>query len=338
MAPDPAPVRNLSPLRRLLPPGLALGALLLVNAVASPHFFAVEIRDGRLFGTIIDVLNHGAKIAIVALGMTLVVATGGVDLSVGAVMAITGAVAARLVTESALPFPLVILAALSAAAACGACNGLLVTRLRIQPIVATLVLMVAGRGIAQLVTSGLIITFEHHGLASFANSPVLGLPAPVALALGIATIVAVVTRHTALGLFIESVGNNPEAARLAGLSDRRIKSFAYVAAGLLAGVAGLVECAYIKAADANNAGLFVELDAILAVVIGGTALTGGRFNLVGTLLGALFIQTLTKTLYLNDVSADVAPLPKALAVLAVCMIQSPAVRESIAQRMRRATR
>ncbi|MCC6230143.1 MAG: ABC transporter permease [Phycisphaerales bacterium] len=311
-------------------PVAALALLVVFNLAFTPGFFGIELRDGRFFGTPIDVLNHAAKVAIVAIGMTLVIATGGVDLSVGAVVAISGAVAAMFVTRSQASFPLVILAALAAGGVAGLCNGFLVARLRLQPIVATLVLMVAGRGVAQLITDGLIITFEHRALSSLANTAFAFIPIPAWIALALATAVGLFTRRTAAGMFVEAVGDNDRACRYAGVNDRAIKLGVYAFCGVCAGLAGLVECSYIKAADANNAGLFLELDAILAVVIGGTSLSGGRFSLTGSLVGAILIQTLTKTMYMHDVSADVAPLPKAIAVLAVCTLQSPVVKDRIA--------
>ena len=221
-------------------------------------------------------------------------------------------------------------AALVVSAICGLCNGVLVVFLRLQPIVATLTLMVAGRGVAQLVTDGLIITFEDPQLAFIGNGSLLGLPVPVTMLVIVLGCCALATRRTTLGLFIQSVGDNDVASHLAGVPDRTVRLLVYSFCGLCAGLAGLIECSYIKAADANNAGQLLELDAILAVVIGGTALTGGRFLLVGSIIGALIMQTLTKTLYMQDVSADIVPSPKAIAVIIVCLLQSPVVRARLA--------
>ena len=143
------------------------------------------------------------------------------------------------------------------------------------------------------------------------------------------------TRKTALGLFIESVGDNATASAYSGVNARKIKFLVYVFSGLCAGIAGLVSASNIKCADANHAGLFLELDAILAVVVGGTALTGGRFYLGGAVVGALFIQTLTTTMYMRNVSADIAPVPKALAVIAVCLVQSPVFRRKVASMVKK---
>ena len=211
----------------------------------------------------------------------------------------------------------------------GCWNGLLVAGFRVQPIVATLILMVAGRGVAQLITDGQIITFTDERLTFVGNGHFLGLPFPIVLALTMLGVTGLLTRKTALGLFIESVGDNATASAYSGVNARKIKFLVYVFSGLCAGIAGLVSASNIKCAEANHAGLFLELDAILAVVVGGTALTGGRFYLGGAVVGALFIQTLTTTMYMRNVSADIAPVPKALAVIAVCLVQSPVFRRKI---------
>src|SRR5262245_23434484 len=150
---------------RLTWPLLALVALLLFNLLWTPGFFHVELKEGQLYGSLIDVLNRAAPVLLLALGMTLVIATGGVDLSVGAVMAIAGSAAALLIRDHGAGLPLILAVALGAAALAGAWNGLLVAACGVQPIVATLILMVAGRGVAQLLTGGQIITFHHAGFA-----------------------------------------------------------------------------------------------------------------------------------------------------------------------------
>jgi simple sugar transport system permease protein len=148
-------------------------------------------------------------------------------------------------------------------------------------------------------------------------------------------VTGILTRKTAAGLFIESVGDNQTASAYAGVHSGSIKFFVYVFSAFCAGLAGLVAASNIKCADSNHAGLFLELDAILAVVVGGTSLTGGRFYLAGAIVGALFIQTLTTTMYMRNVSADIAPVPKALAILAVCLLQSPLLRAKTSALFRR---
>jgi ribose/xylose/arabinose/galactoside ABC-type transport system permease subunit len=313
--------------------GLAL--LLLFNAFFTPGFFKITKVSGHFYGVLIDILNNGAKVMLLSLGMALVIATRGVDLSVGAVMALAGALAAKLINTGTISFGWVLVAALGIAVVAGAWNGLLVGAFRIQPIVATLILMVAGRGVAMLITDGQIITFTDPNLVFIGNGHLLGFPFPVWISLGLLLLTALITRRTAIGLFIESAGDNQTASTYAGIDAAKVKFFVYVFSGLCAGLAGLVASSNIKCADSNHAGLFLELDAILAVVVGGTPLTGGRFYLVGAIVGALFIQTLTTTMYMRNVSPDVAPVPKALAILAVCLLQSPVARRRAAGLLKR---
>jgi ribose/xylose/arabinose/galactoside ABC-type transport system permease subunit len=216
----------------------------------------------------------------------------------------------------------------------GAWNGLLVAGFGIQPIIATLVLMVAGRGIAQLITEGQIINFLDPTMVYLGNGHLFALPFTVTLVLVMLALALFLVRRTALGLFIESVGDNYEASRYSGVNAIQVKFLVYTFSGLCAGLAGLVACSNIKSADANNIGLYLELDAILAVVVGGTSLQGGRFYIVGAVVGALFIQTLTTTLYARNVSSDVSPVPKALVIIAVCLFESDLFRARLAQLFR----
>ncbi|MFT5128783.1 MAG: ribose/xylose/arabinose/galactoside ABC-type transport system permease subunit [Rhodothermales bacterium] len=303
-------------------PAVGLVTLLLFNLFFSTGFFHVEVRDGRLYGTLLDILNNSSKVMILAIGMTLVIATEGIDLSVGSVMAIAGAVAAVLVTTTELPFLVVLGIALAVGLAAGLGNGALVAWAGVQPIVATLILMVSGRGLAMRIADEQIITFEHPGFVFIGNGHFLGLPFPFVLALAVFAIAALLTRKTALGLFIEASGSNETAARYAGIAVRQVKLAVYGICGLCAGLAGLIATSNIKAADSSLVGQMMELDAIFAVVVGGTALTGGRFTLVGSMLGALLIQTLTTTMYNQGVSSAVAPVPKAIVIVLVCLLQS----------------
>lgn len=302
----------------------ALAVILLLDSLVAPHFFSIHIQDGRLFGSLIDILNRGAPVALLALGMTLVIATGGIDLSVGAVMAIAGATAATL-TSAGYPLGYVLAVALAAGALCGLWNGFLVAVLQIQPIVATLMLMVAGRGVAQLITQGQIVTFEREGLAQLGSGALMYLPIPVIIAALMLLLIWVLTRKTALGLFIEAVGINLRSAHNAGVSTRWVVMGVYVICGLCAAVAGIIVTADIRGADANNAGLWLELDAILAVVIGGGSLLGGRFNLLLSVVGALIIQGMNTGILLSGYRPEFNLVLKAMVVLAVLMVQSPSV-------------
>ncbi|AFI92442.1 ABC transporter permease [Pectobacterium parmentieri] len=325
------PDNNIKPAKKVrltftkgVPQLLALAAILLIDSMVAPNFFSLHIQDGRLFGSLIDILNRGAPVALLALGMTLVIATGGIDLSVGAVMAIAGATAATL-TAAGHPLPSVLLTALLVGALCGLWNGFLVAVLQIQPIVATLMLMVAGRGIAQLITEGQIITFDNAGLAKLGSGTLFYLPMPVIIASVTLLALWVLTRKTALGLFIESVGINLRSARNAGVSTKLVLIAAYVICGICAAVAGIIVTADIRGADANNAGLWLELDAILAVVIGGGSLLGGRFNLLLSVVGALIIQSMNTGILLSGYRPEFNLVLKALVVLLVLIMQSPRI-------------
>lgn len=330
---NPMPERRLSILPsdvgRLVWAALALLLLLGFNLVFTDGFFRIEVKDGQLYGTLIDILNRGTPILLAALGMTVVIATGGVDLSVGAILAIAGSLAALLLTRTTLSPALVVAATLLLCTVAGAWNGGLVALFGVQPIVATLVLMVAGRGVAQLLTEGQIITFDNPAFSALGTGHLLGLPVPVVIVFGAFIVSAAVLRGTALAMFIESVGNNETASRLAGVNVRLIKTLVYAFSGLCAGLAGVIVAADIKAADANNAGLYLELDAILAVVIGGTSLMGGRFSLVGTVLGALIIQTLTTTILTRGVPVEYTLAVKAIVVIAVCLLQSEPLQQTV---------
>jgi ribose/xylose/arabinose/galactoside ABC-type transport system permease subunit len=319
---------------QLMWPLLALVALLVVNVVATPSFFSIRMQDGHLYGSLIDILRNGAPVLLVALGMTLVIATRGIDLSVGAIAAIAGAVACTSIAgssqESATGTAIVAMSmALAVCVLLGLWNGFLVSVLGIQPIIATLVLMTAGRGLAMLITDGQITTVNNPAFRRLGAGFVATLPVAIIVALAVLGITAVLTRRTALGMLIEAVGINPEAARLAGVRSRTIIWTVYVFAAFCAGIAGLMIASNTSAADANNAGLFIELDAILAVVIGGTSLAGGRFSLTGTLVGAMFIQTLATTIPTIGIPAETNYLFKAVAVIVVCLLQSPQARAAL---------
>ncbi|HHX4089825.1 TPA: galactofuranose ABC transporter, ATP-binding protein YtfT [Klebsiella aerogenes] len=305
-----------------MPQIIALLLVLAVDSLVAPHFFQVLLQDGRLFGSPIDILNRAAPVALLAIGMTLVIATGGTDLSVGAVMAIAGATAASM-TVAGHSLPVVLLAALGAGALAGLWNGILVAVLKIQPFVATLILMVAGRGVAQLITSGQIVTFDSPALSWLGSGSLLLLPTPVIIAVATLLLFWLFTRKTALGMFIEAVGINIRAAKNAGVNTRIVVMLAYVLSGICAAIAGIIVAADIRGADANNAGLWLELDAILAVVIGGGSLMGGRFNLLLSVVGALIIQGMNTGILLSGFPPELNQVVKAVVVLCVLVVQSP---------------
>jgi ribose/xylose/arabinose/galactoside ABC-type transport system permease subunit len=325
---------------RLFWPVLVLVGLLLGNLIFTPDFFSIEVRQGHLYGSLIDILRLGAPLILVGLGMTLVIATGGIDLSVGSVVAISGALACLLISKQHDMSDLsgvwvAIILGVLLATALGLWNGFLVAGLGIQPIIATLILMVAGRGLAQLITSGQIITIRSSPYALIGAGYWLTVPFSILVALGVFGLASLLVRRSALGLLIEAVGGNAEASRLAGVHSRRIVWLVYAFSATTAGIAGLMISSNVSSADGNNAGLFIELDAILAVVIGGTSLAGGRFSFTGTVVGALLIQTLTTTIFTIGIPPETTLLFKALVVTLVCLLQSPAFREKVLRSRRK---
>lgn len=317
---------------RIAPQLIALAALIVLVSIVFPGFVNIRFQDGRLIGPMIDILKRSAPVALLSVGMTLVIATRGIDLSVGAIMAICGAVAATAVAGGWGLVPALALALL-AGAGVGLWNGVLVAVIGIQPFVATLILMTMGRGIAQLITEGRILTFSDAGFAWFGSGTALGLPVPTWLWLLTAAGVAILMRRTALGLLIEAIGINCRASALAGVNATVLLLAVYVASGVCAALAGIVVTADIRGADANNAGLWLELDAILAVVIGGNSLLGGRFSIIASVLGALIIQTIDTGIVLAGFPSEYNLVIKAGLVLIILVLQSPRI--AAAWRIRR---
>ena len=324
----------------ILYPLMGFTAILLFNLFFTDGFFSIEIKNGHLFGSLIDIFNRGAPIMLITIGMTLVYATGGVDLSVGAVIAISGAMAAQLIrpdyVKGVLEYGdqtslvIVLLVPLALSFILGLWNGFLVAYAGVQPIIATLILMTVGRGIAQLITRGQIIVFEHPHFQYIGSGFFLGLPFPIILVILVFVLTWALTRKTSLGLFIEASGANALASRYMGIQVRLIKTFTYGFSGFCAGLAGLIITADIKAADANNAGIFMELDAIAAVIIGGT-INGGRFSMAGGIIGALIIQSLTTTIITRGVPPQVVLVFKAIIIILVALIQSKKLRDQLSQ-------
>jgi simple sugar transport system permease protein len=330
---------------RLFFPFVALAFILLFDLIFEPGFFAITTQEGNLYGSLIDILRNGSTVSLLAIGMTLVIATGGVDLSVGAVMAIAASVAALLMNPYVLatelppnllqlindphftfqPLWVVIPVTLIVAALCGAWNGLLVAYGRIQPMVATLILMIAGRGIAQLITNGVRIQIFYEPYAFIGQGWVI-LPVSLYIVAGVFAFAWLLTRRTAIGLLIESVGINFRSSFFSGIDEKRIKLLAYTFCGFCAGIAGLVASSNIKTSDAHNIGQTLELDAILAVVIGGTLMAGGRFSLLASIVGALVIQATSTSMYAIGVPAFALQAIKGLVVIFVILLYSEQVR------------
>jgi len=290
-------------------------AMIVFNLLFTQHFWSLQTFNVNL--------TQVVTIVIVGIGMTLVVATGGIDLSVGASMAIAGSLAPMIFMNVAGPFGIALAFVLPvlAAALCGVFNGFLVTRLSVQPIVATLVLFIAGRGIAQVFTDGSLQAFDNPAFQWIALGRVAGVPAQVFLMLALVAVFAWIVRKTLFGQYLLVTGGNERAAYLSGIPTARVKMIAYTLCAGLAGLAGLISISVNSSSDANVIGLGSELDAIAAVAVGGTALTGGRAYIVGTLIGALIIQLLRYTLLAHGIPDAAALVVKAGIIIAAVYVQ-----------------
>ncbi len=325
---------------------LPVVALLLVMAVNIIHdaavgdnplsFFLISLRQTTtsgtiLYGRIVDIVNRGSEIAILAIGMTLVVsASAGTDISVGSVMSLCASFMCMTLagygvsstTTLAKPLIVGLLAAVFMGLLCGAFNGTLVAHLHIQPMVATLILYSAARAIGLLLCNDLIVYVRNPSFAYFGafTGPI---PTPIIITAICIVVVTLLLRKTALGMYIQSVGINAKASRIAGLNSRLLIFLAYFLCGLFAAIAGIVNSSRITSADSNNIGLYLEMDAILSVALGGNSLGGGKFNLAGSIIGAYTIQAITTTLYAVGVSASQAPVFKAIIVILIVVIEAP---------------
>ncbi|HEV2859766.1 MAG TPA: ABC transporter permease [Pyrinomonadaceae bacterium] len=290
----------------------ALVLLFLFNSVFTPNFF--DVNNFR------NILLQVATTVLVATGMTLVIATGGIDLSVGAVMAIASAVAASSLGLGVFP---AVLLALAVAFGAGLFNGALISGFRIQPIIVTLALLISGRGVAQVINGGKIILVEDETFKSLGQGRLAQIPVQVIVMLLVVAAAIFVVRKTSFGRYVMAVGGNESAARLAGVRVGATKTAVYALSGLLAGIAGVIETARQGASDAPNVGLNIELDAIAATVVGGTPLTGGRATVVGTLVGALIMQMITTSFNMNGIKYSWSLVIKAAIIVVAVYIQRP---------------
>lgn len=320
--------------KRIFWPLMALAVLMAFNLFFTPNFFRIEVKMGHLYGNVIDIIKNAAPIMLLAIGLTLVIATHGIDISVGSVVAISAGVVAMLIGGDLqgvpkYPIPLAMAAAVFVSVLAGMWNGMLVSRVGMQPIIATLILFVAGRGIAMVATNAMHVWLYAKPFALLGQGYFLGLPISIYLVVALLLLTSLVTRRTALGLFIEAVGINPTAARFAGISAKNILFWVYTFSGFCAGVSGLVVSSTVMSADGNNDGALFEMNAILAVVLGGTSLNGGKFYLLGSMVGALIVQTLTTTIYAFGVPPEIAQVVKAIVVFIVCLLQSDRFRTAL---------
>lgn len=316
---------------------VAIVALLAVNVGKDPRYLAItyNANNGALVGNLIDILRAAAPIMMIAVGMCLVIATSGIDLSVGSVMVVAGAVSMQFLSSApntAGSAFLALLLALGVSILLGLFNGFMVSVVGLQPFISTLVMMMAGRGIAKVITGGQNTAATNDSFRWIANGYVLGLPVVFLLAIVIVILIGLLVRRSALGLMIEAIGMDPMAARLAGVNRRGLLFAVYAISGVMAGIAGIFATASVMTVDISRTGDQLEMDAILAVVIGGTSLAGGKFNITGATIGALLIATLDKTVVFLGVSSSATPAFKAIVIVVLCLLQSERIRSAFKRR------
>ncbi len=326
-------------------PIAALLILMIFNFVADPSFFAVTLSQNSagypvLSGNLITILDNASELVILAIGMTLVTsASGGQDISVGAAIALAGSVVLRVLcgTESrpeTLQAPIIVafLICCLVAMAFGAFNGVLVAYFKIQPMVATLILFTAGRSIAAWINNNELPIISDESFGYFGNFiPGIPVPTPIFIAIICMIIIALVLRFTKLGLFTQSVGINAESSRLNGINPEFIKFITYVILGLCVAVAGFIKVSRFSTINYSVVAKDIEMDAILAVALGGNALSGGKFNMAASILGAYVIQFLTTTLFKFNVISSALPAYKAVVVIILVVLSAPVVRDKLAE-------
>ncbi|MBR6761201.1 MAG: ABC transporter permease [Oscillospiraceae bacterium] len=329
--------------RQIFIPIAALLLLALFNLIADPSFFKITLGtnsagDPVLSGYLITILDYGSELAILAIGMTLVTAaSGGQDISVGAAIAISGSVVLRVLCGSnsrpeTLQAPIIVafLVSCLVAMAFGAFNGTLVAYFKIQPMVATLILFTAGRSIAAWINNNELPIISEPSFGYFGGFiPGIPIPTPVFIAVACMIITALTLRFTNLGLYCQAVGINDKSSRLNGLNPAFIKFLTYVILGLCVAVAGLIKVSRLSSINYSVIAKDIEMDAILAVALGGNALSGGKFNMTASILGAYVIQFLTTTLYKFNVQSDALSAYKAVVVIALVVLSAPIVREKL---------
>lgn len=323
---------------RLTFPLVVLLIVVVQNIITTPTFFNISISNGLISGYIPNILDEASELVIITLGMTLVIAvSGGVDISVGAIMAIAASFCGLLLNGSEYrtdifhnPYLLALFIGLLGGALCGAFNGFMVSGLKIQPMIATLILFTAGRSIAKQITHGQTIYIMNPEY-KYLGVQIPGIPIRTTIIIAIVMIIIVVllTRLTSLGLYVQSVGINGSASRLVGLNSRVIKFMAFVICGVLAGVAGLVGSSSVGSVNSGELGVGIEMDAILAVALGGNMLSGGKFSIAGSVIGAYTIQAITTTLYAMNVRADQLYVFKAIVIILIIVASSDVFKSKV---------
>lgn len=325
-------------------PLAALLILVLFNLIADPSFFIITLSENSagdpvLSGYLITILDNASELAILAIGMTLVTsASGGQDISVGATIAVAGSVVLRVLCGSdprpdSLQAPIIVafLVCCVVSMLFGAFNGVIVAYFKIQPMVATLIMYTAGRSIAAWINNNQLPIISDATFSYFGNFiPGIPIPTPIFIAAACIIIIALVLRFTKLGLFTQAVGINSESSRLNGLNPQIIKFSTYVILGLCVAVAGFIKVSRFSTINYSVVAKDIEMDAILAVALGGNALSGGKFNMAASILGAYVIQFLTTTLYKFNVSSTALPAYKAVVVIVLVVLSAPVVRNKLA--------
>ena len=329
---------------QMIIPIAALLALVVFNLIADPSFFAISMGQDStgnpvLSGQLISILNNGSELAILAIGMTLVTAaTGGQDISVGATIAVAGSAMLAVLCGGNMrpevvttPFILAFLVGVLVAMLCGAFNGVMVAVFKVQPMVATLILYTAGRSIAAWINNNALpIIPTDSGFGVFGGFiPGIPIPTPVFIAAACIVVIFLVLKFTSLGLYVQSVGINERAARLNGLNPTFIKWLTFVILGVCVAVAALIKVSRISTINYQTIAADIEMDAILAVALGGNALSGGKFNMGSSILGAYVIQFLTTTLYKFNVASAALPAYKAVVVILLVVLSAPIVRNKL---------
>ncbi len=322
---------------QLLVPLTALFLLIVFNLIRDIGFFSVIIATNNegntvLSGNVISILNGASELSILAIGMTLVTASSkGQDISVGAAAAIAGSVFVRVLRENAITMPIILVAFLASctvALVFGAFNGTLVAAFKIQPMIATLILFTAGRSIAYWINGGATPTVSSPLLGYIGGFiPGIPIPTPILIVMLFGAIVSLVLRFTNLGLYTQAVGINEKSSRLNGINAVWIKLITFMILGVCTAMAGAIGVSRIGLINHETLLLDIEMDAILAVAIGGNALAGGKFSLTGSVIGAYVIQALTTTLYAMKVPSTSIKACKAIVIIAIVVIGSPVIKE-----------
>ena len=322
---------------QLLVPLFALFLIVVFNLFRDVGFFSLSITTNNagnpvLSGNIISILNGASELAILAIGMTLVTAAcGGQDISVGALAAIAGSVFVRILRENNITMPMILVAFLASCVVAmifGAFNGMLVAGFKIQPMIATLILFTAGRPIAYWINGGATPTVESPLLGYIGSFiPGVPIPTPIIIVIVFGILVSLLLRFTNLGLYTQAVGINQKSARLNGINPAWMKMLSFMILGVCTAMAGCISVSRIGLINHETILLDIEMDAILAVAIGGNALSGGKFNLTGSVIGAYIIQALTITLYAMKVSSTAVKAYKAIVIIAIVVLGSPVVKK-----------